>query len=217
MRGGFSGGEKVSGGFVRSSFRFVTPLAGLVSHITSRRIRWCFIDGCLFCFCEWPCEELHQRKQPKYNTNGRRRPKDWLRKFHTRLVDNNYVLSRWRQSRMRLARMMSIPSTCPGTPPLVLRFADSQHLISAHVAQGFDDSRRPVDLHHVCLGVCAESKVYRAIARGRVSHAGGHVVVLRAHGFAHDFNPRANAVAVAPGASQRNLQPVSGVRAAVHP
>ena len=55
-----------------------------------------------------------------------------------------------------------------------------------------------------------------SIARGGVTHARGHVVILRSR-FRDHLHQRSDAVAVAARAFQRNLEPVTGVRTPVHP
>src|ERR1700693_1153138 len=58
--------------------------------------------------------------------------------------------------------------------------------------------------------------MHRTGAGGRVTEAGGHVVVLAA-ALGGDFDHCADPVAIALGSFQRNIQPVASTFAAVHP
>src|SRR5271157_4993427 len=58
--------------------------------------------------------------------------------------------------------------------------------------------------------------MHRAVAGRCVADAGGHVVELRA-GLGHDFDPGANAVAIALSSLQPNIEPVSRTLGTIHP
>src|SRR4029077_602004 len=62
----------------------------------------------------------------------------------------------------------------------------------------------------------AQSKMYWAVARGRIPDAGGHVVVLRA-ALGYNLDTSADAVAIALCSLQSNIEPVARLLAAVHP
>src|SRR5580658_2365025 len=56
----------------------------------------------------------------------------------------------------------------------------------------------------------------RAVAGRGVAYARRHVVILRS-AFGHNLHAGANAVAVALGSAQSDIEPVAGLLAAVHP
>ena len=74
-----------------------------------------------------------------------------------------------------------------------------------------------MDFHRLRLCVGPQPKMHRPVARRGIAQAGGHVVILRAHGRADHLDARANPVSIAPDSPQSDIQPVASVLAPVHP
>ena len=88
--------------------------------------------------------------------------------------------------------------------------------ITIDSAQRLDHTRRPMDLDFFHTTVGSETEMDWTVTGGRITNTGRHVVVLNAT-LGYDFNTSADAVAVALGSMQSDIQPVAGLRAAVHP
>src|ERR1700733_6510286 len=84
------------------------------------------------------------------------------------------------------------------------------------ITQSLNCSRRPMDFDQVGMAIRAKAEVHRTVTGGGIADTGGHVVVLGT-ALGHQLDARADAVAIALGSSQRNVEPVSGLLAAVHP
>ncbi len=87
---------------------------------------------------------------------------------------------------------------------------------AGYVLERLDDSAGPVDLNGVGLCFRAQTEVHRPEARGRVTDAGCLVVVLCA-GIRHNLDPRADAIAIRFDTAQSDVEPVTGIGAAIHP
>src|SRR4029077_10829148 len=83
-----------------------------------------------------------------------------------------------------------------------------QYLVSRDVLQRLNNSRWPVNFNQVSTAFGAQSKMYWAVARGRIPDAGGHVVVLRA-ALGYNLDTSADAVAIALCSLQSNIERVA--------
>ena len=90
------------------------------------------------------------------------------------------------------------------------------HPVGSDVFQCLNGAGGPADLNRTRFVVGAQAEMHGTGARGRIAEAGGHVIELAA-ALAGDFDRSADAVAIAPGSLERDIQPVSAALAAVHP
>src|SRR5437868_8448966 len=74
-------------------------------------------------------------------------------------------------------------------------FLHRKHAIPIQLPEHLDDTRRPMNFHELGALLCAQAKMYRAVARGCISYAAGHMIVLRTC-FRNDFHHCADSIAI---------------------
>src|ERR1700677_1837296 len=121
----------------------------------------------------------------------------------------------WRIRRSKIANSKAIPRSTPTSPPSA-RLLHIKYAVRRDMFETLHRPRRPVNLDRFHNRIWPQAEVHWSVARRSVTHASGHVVVLRPV-FCNHFHPGSNAVAIAARAFQRDIKPVTGIRTPVQP
>ena len=96
------------------------------------------------------------------------------------------------------------------------RLFDQLYLVRGDIANFLHYAGRPSNFYQFCAFIVSQSKMDRPIAGRSVTHAGCHMVVLRA-APGHNLDASPDSVAVAARAFERDIQPVPCRLTSIHP
>src|ERR1700690_1041314 len=97
-----------------------------------------------------------------------------------------------------------------------MRLLDTDHAGPCYVTQLLHPARWPYDLDQVRRCRRAQPEMHGSGAGRGIAAGGCNMIVLRA-GAGNDFDPRADGIAVALGALEPELEPMTRARALIHP